>query len=65
MEQLARDRSNQKSGGSSYWRMRSVGPPEGVAEVRDQRRGSRRGSDIYGGRSWDSEDFEGDREEEC
>lgn len=41
-EQLARDRSNQKSGGSSYRRMRPVGLPEGVAEGRGWGRGWRR-----------------------
>lgn len=57
-EQLARDRSNQKSGGSSYRRMRPVGLPEGVAEGRDQGRGGEEDHTEYlhGRRNWDFED---------
>lgn len=66
-EQLARDRSNQKSGGSSYRRMRPVGLPEGVAEGRDWRRGWKREpncgvSTVEGARA---PKIEGDRGEEC
>lgn len=67
-EQLARDRSNQKSGGSSYRRMRPVGLPEGVAEGRgwgEKVEKSTKLWSIHGRRSLDSEDRRRDRGGGC